>query len=300
MKNKSLFLCLFLVLINQFIAFAKAISTPNYFGETPHAYRLTGQYKSDNFGKWKLKNLENSFKKVSNRIFMAETEVTNQQYNYYLSALLEQKDFATLMVVKSEKVDWRGLLPEKLKNLADKALYPYGQPDEATFPAQNMSHEAAVGYCNWLTNFYNNEDPEKRKWKKVIFRLPTEEEWTTAARAGMEKAFKYPWKFNTPQNPKGCFLSNFNCTNEDCKDCKYSDQITKDGALFTAKADSYFPNDFGLYGMIGNVAEMTATKGLAKGGSWEDIPSECTLQSQKKYTNPSPAIGFRILMEIVE
>jgi formylglycine-generating enzyme required for sulfatase activity len=293
MKNKGLFICLFWVFLTQFNASAKAISTPIYLGGTP-------QYWSDNFGKWKLKNLENTFKKVTSRIFMAETEVTNQQYNYYLSALLEQKDFTTLMVAKSEKVDWRGLMPEKLKNLDDKVLFPYGKPDGAAYPAQNMSYEAAVSYCNWLTNFYNNEDPEKRKWKKVVFRLPTEEEWMTAARAGMEKAFKYPWKYNTPQNPKGCFLSNFNCTNEDCKDCKYSDKITKDGALFTAQADAYFPNDFGLYGMIGNVAEMTATKGIAKGGSWEDFPADCTIQSQKNYSNPSPAVGFRILMEIIE
>jgi formylglycine-generating enzyme required for sulfatase activity len=293
MKKTRLFLCLMMGLIAQFNTSANALATPIYNLGTP-------QYFNDNFGKWKLKNLENSFKKINERIYMAETEVTNQQYNYYLSYLLEQKDFTTLMVVKSEKVNWRSLLPDNLKNLADKALYPYGNPDGAAYPAQNMSYEAAVSYCKWLTDFYNNEDPEKRKWKKITFRLPTEEEWMTAVRGNMDKTFKYPWKFNTPQNPKGCFLSNYNCANEDCKDCKISDKITKDGALFTAKADSYFPNDFGLYGMIGNVAEMTATQGLAKGGSWEDIPAECTIQSQKKYTNPSPAIGFRILMEIVE
>jgi formylglycine-generating enzyme required for sulfatase activity len=258
------------------------------------------QYQSDNFGKWKLKNLENSFKKVTSRIYMAETEVTIQQYNYYLSYLLEQKDFNALMIAKSEKVDWRKLLPDSLKNLDDKTLFPHGFPEAPRYPAQNMSYEAAVSYCNWLTNFYNNEDAEKRKWKKVLFRLPTEEEWMTAARGQLDKSYKYPWKYNTPQNPKGCFLSNFNCTNEDCATCKITDKITKDGGLFTVQADAYFPNDFGLFGMIGNVAEMTATQGLAKGGSWEDIPSDCTIQSQKKYINPSPAIGFRILMEIIE
>jgi formylglycine-generating enzyme required for sulfatase activity len=258
------------------------------------------QYWGDIFGKWQLKNLENSFKKITGRIYVAETEVTNQQYGYYLAYLLEQKDFNTLMTVKADKTDWRKLLPEAYKKLDDKTLFPHGFPDKPTYPAQNMTYEGAVSYCNWLTNFYNNEPLDKRKWKKVLFRLPTEEEWMTAARAGVDKSFMYPWKFNSPRNPKGCFLSNFNCVNEDCKDCKVFDKITKDGALFTTQADAYFPNDFGLYGMIGNVAEMTATQGLAKGGSWEDIPSDCTIQSQKKYTGQSPAVGFRILMEIVE
>ncbi len=290
MKKNKLINCLFFILISANL---------NAFSEINSKF-TPPQYWSNNFGKWQLKNLENSFKKVSNRLFMAETEVTNQQYNYYLTALLEQKDFTTLMIVKSEKVDWHKLIPDNYRNLDDKTLFPFGFPDNPKNPAQNMSFEAAVSYCNWLTNFYNNEPIDKRKWKKVIFRLPTEEEWTTAALGGFEKSYKYPWRFNTPQNPKGCFLSNFNCTDEDCPNCKVFDKITKDGALFTAQADSYFPNDFGLYGIIGNVAEMTATKGLAKGGSWEDIPSECTIQSQKKYTNPSPAIGFRILMEILE
>jgi formylglycine-generating enzyme required for sulfatase activity len=290
----------FILILGLFAQFKSHAHTTPFFTPPPEEKSGRSPYLSDNFGKWKLKNLENSFKKITERVYMAETEVTNQQYNYYLSALLEQKDFTTLMIVKSEKVDWRGLLPDNLKNLDDKTLFRNGLPDAGVCPAQNMSYEAAVSYCTWLTNFYNNEDPEKRKWKKVVFRLPTETEWTIASRGKFDKSYSYPWAFNTPQNPKGCFLSNYNCAYEDCKDCKISDKISKDGALFTAKADSYFPNDFGLYGMIGNVAEMISPRGIAKGGSWEDIPALCTIQSQKKYTNPSPAIGFRILMEIVE
>lgn len=252
------------------------------------------------YKKWLLKNLENSFMKVTDKLYMSDTEVTIQQYNYYLSDLLEQKDFETLMLVKAEKTNWRALLPEIYKNLDDKMLFPHGYPDGLKYPAQNMPYEGAVGFCKWLTDFYNNEPLEKRKWKKVIFRLPTEEEWTIAARGSFDKTYQYPWRFNKPQNPKGCFLSNFNCINEDCPDCKVFDKINKDGAMFTAQADSYFPNDFGLYCVIGNVAEMVAERGIAKGGSWEDTPTQCTLQSQKKYTTPSPAIGFRVLMEIVE
>lgn len=260
---------------------------------------------NDQLGKWHIKNLESTFKKVSDKIYMAETEVTNQQYNYFLTYLLEQKDFNTLLKAKSDKVDWSNLVPKEFQNLSLKDLYPFNiYPDNPYNPAQNMSYEGAVLFCEWLTNFYNRESTEKRKWKKVKFRLPTEIEWMRAARGqNPQNKALYPWGFDSPKNKKGCFLSNFNCSNDNCE-CTIFDKnvhkVTKDGALFTTKADAYFPNDLGLYGMSGNVAEMVAEKGIAKGGSWEDIPSDCTIPSQKKYNTPSPAIGFRILMEILE
>ena len=52
--------------------------------------------------------------------------------------------------------------------------------------------------------------------------------------------------------------------------------------------------------MSGNDAEMLDKEGIAKGGSWEDLPSQCTIKSVKKYDAPSPAVGFRIVMEVVE
>ena len=284
---------LFLSLLLPFLGAANGV-----LGTSPELF--LSFLSKDNAGKWQLKNLENSFVKVTDRLYMAETEVTNQQYNYYLNDLLERKDFTTLMVVKAEKTEWRQLIPEKYRNLGDKVYFPYRFPDDKDYPAQNMTHEGAVKFCEWLTHFYNNDNVDKRKWKKVVFRLPTEDEWMAAARGKNGTAVKYPWGHDKPQNAKGCFLSNFNSFEVDCPTCKVFDDVTKDGGFFTVKADAYFPNDYGLYGMVGNVAEMIATSGVAKGGSWEDIPSECTIQSQKKYTNPSPAIGFRVLMEIIE
>lgn len=46
------------------------------------------------------------------------------------------------------------------------------------YPAVNISHEQARHYLAWLTEQYNQSP--KRKYKKVIFRLPTEAEWMYA------------------------------------------------------------------------------------------------------------------------
>jgi hypothetical protein len=75
---------------------------------------------------------------------------------------------------------------------------------------------------------------------------------------------------------------------------------SKDGAYFTVFTDAYFSTELGLFNTAGNIAEMIAEKGKAKGGSWEDIPENCTIKSIKNYDAPSPAIGFRVFMEIVE
>jgi hypothetical protein len=45
---------------------------------------------------------------------------------------------------------------------------------------------------------------------------------------------------------------------------------------------------------------MIATKNVAKGGSWNDSPLNATTISEQNYTTPSPKIGVRIFMEVIE
>jgi len=51
--------------------------------------------------------------------------------------------------------------------------------------------------------------------------------------------------------------------------------------------------------MSGNVAEMIQGGNIAKGGSWEDLPADCTISSKKTINGKSPAIGFRVFMEVL-
>ena len=67
-----------------------------------------------------------------------------------------------------------------------------------------------------------------------------------------------------------------------------------------ARTATYFPNNIGLYDVIGNVAEMIDDKGKACGGSWDDLPLESTIHSVKSYSDSDATIGFRVFMEVVE
>ncbi len=241
-----------------------------------------------------MKELEKGMKPVSNNLWAAETEVTNGQYEQFLMDLVSNKAFDALNICKTSRTDWRSLVPKEFAKLPDGELFKYGNPDEKDCPVQNISYEAAVQYCDWMTKVYN--DPgEKKKFGKVVFRLPTEAEWEQAALGKALPGSAYPWGGKLFQNKKGCYLGNFN-TDEPCADC-YLKHESNDGGFFTVKADSYYPNDLGLYNTTGNVAEMTSEKGKAKGGSWQDKPTDCTIQSVKSFVKPDPSIGFRIFME---
>ena len=70
-----------------------------------------------------------------------------------------------------------------------------------------------------------------------------------AARGGKELA-PFPWGGYYLRNAKGCLLANFK---------PGRGNYPEDGGQYTVKADAYFPNEYGLYNMSGNVSEWTET-----------------------------------------
>jgi formylglycine-generating enzyme required for sulfatase activity len=242
------------------------------------------------------KNIEKGMVKLNEKLYVSDVETTNLSYNLFLQDLVLHKEFDKLNICKSEKVDWRNIVDKRFKDLSNEELFENAKPEDDKCPVQNISYEAAVLYCEWITNVYSNV-ATKKKFKNVKFYLPSESEWEKAAQGNSLVVMNYPTS-NGFQNEKGCYLNNYKLNDDKYRCAKCDAGNAKDGAHFTVQADTYYPNNLGLFNMSGNVAEMISQKGKAKGGSWEDIPENCTIKSVKIYEKPSPAIGFRVFMEI--
>jgi hypothetical protein len=57
-------------------------------------------------------------------------------------------------------------------------------------------------------------------------------------------------------------------------------------------------NYLGLYNIIGNAAEMTAAKGVAKGGSFKSSVLELKPEAQQLYQGPQSWLGFRCVATV--
>lgn len=259
------------------------------------------------------KKIEEAFTPMDYHVnlYAGITEVTNAEYELFLSDLMKRKEFDQLQACKIYKTDWRSFLPDEHKNLDESILYTHGKPDNPNAPIQNISYEAAVAYCEWLSDVYNSIEHKKKRFKRVRFRLPTATEWELAASTLSPNSkqytfdeapnYLYPWLGPFYKNKLGCFLGNFDVSNaEPCDDCDTRDHPARDGGFFPVKVKTYFPNNYGMFNTSGNVAEMIQEKGKAKGGSWFHDPLDCSITVTQNYQEPQPYIGFRIFMEVLE
>lgn len=121
----------------------------------------------------------------------------------------------------------------------------FWHPGFDDYPVVGIAWKQANAFCYWRTNLWNGLESVNTE----DFRLPTEHEWEYAARGGHDLA-PFPWGGYYVRNTKGCLLANFKPGRGD---------YPADGGLYTVKADAYFPNDYGLFNMAGNVAEWTST-----------------------------------------
>ena len=177
------------------------------------------------------------------------------------------------------------------------------------YPVVGVSWSQANAFCNWRTKKKNNYLKGKKNGILVPdFRLPTEAEWESAARGGLEFA-TYPWGTGGTTSDRGCFLANFKPVRGD---------YAVDGALYTMEAKSYNSNDYGLYNMAGNVSEWTNTaynlssyymastmnpnvenrknkRKIIRGGSWKDVAYFLEVGSRDyEYADTARSyIGFR-------
>jgi gliding motility-associated lipoprotein GldK len=222
--------------------------------------------------------------------------------------------------VKSEAIE---IYPDTMVWIRD-FTYSYNEPMTRqyfshpafdNYPVVGVRWEQANAFCHWRTEMLESYLKTKKKTMIDPFRLPSEHEWEFAARGGKKNA-PYPWGGPYTRNHKGCLLANFKPVRGNYQD---------DGAFYTVRADAYFPNDYGLYNMSGNVAEWTSSqfyensytfvhdmnpdmkydhskldnetmkRKVIRGGSWKDVAFliQCGTRSYEYADSSKSYVGFR-------
>lgn len=254
---------------------AKMIKQLDKFDKKHYAFIPSGTYKTDNKS-WSIQ-----------AFYMQTTEVTNLEYRTFLFDLLIQNKKDEFLQAKPDQSRWTKDYSYSYNKPMEEHYFSHDAYND--YPVVAISRKGAEMYCKWLT-----EEVNKQRNTEFIndARLPNNYEWMYAASGGKENS-AYPWGGPYLRNSKGCYLANYK---------PLKDNYVDDGAFHTAKVTSYMPNDFGLYCMSGNVAEMVYFEKEnqlpgTKGGSWSSVGQEMQINDEnlrfKGQTNPSVDIGFR-------
>lgn len=193
---------------------------------------------------------------------LAKTNVSSEDYLIFLRATGYQPEPCNSLL------DMRWRVPS-----IGVAHPPYDE-EPALWPASCVSWKDAHAYIDWLNGEVRKERPTLAN-KTGPYRLPSEAEWEFAARAGTTTA-----RWWGEEIGRG---------NANCNGCgsAYDFHVL-------ANIDSFKPNPFGLYGMLGNVWQWTEDcwhKGyigapgdgrpwreqnckahVLRGGSWDNVP----------------------------
>lgn len=196
----------------------------------------------------------------------------------------------------------------------------YSHPAFGNYPVVGVTWKQATAFCEWRTHYLNSFLDSKKRATESDFRLPTEAQWEYAARGGRSQS-PYPWGGPYLRNKKGCLLANFK---------PGRGNYPEDGGFYTVRADAYWPNDFGLYNMAGNVAEWTSSlyyeggysfqhdmnpdirwnakdtdpprmkRKVIRGGSWKDVGYFLQTSTRNyEYQDTSKSyIGFRCVIDL--
>lgn len=219
--------------------------------------------------------------------YMRTTEVTNLEYRTFLFDLIIQGRKEDFLKARPDQKNWSTLTTDTLNPMEE--IY-FSHEAYNNYPVVNITSEGAQMFCQWLSESYENSDYVRKYGVIERARLPYYEEWYLAAsNAGQDSVF--PWGTLFTMNEDSCYLANF---------MPKPGRLYDDGGFYTVKVDSYNPNWYGIYNLVGNATEMVVTsEGIQHaGGGWMSPEDEIRLDNPKhlqKREGSYPTDGFRFV-----
>ena len=212
--------------------------------------------------------------------YIFKTETSNLDYLTFLESIKDKNSTQYKSALPDTTV-WSNKMSKNDSYMTQYLRYPGFK----AYPVVGISHENAMLYCKWLEESINAQMDGN---EKVIVKLPSETEWIRAARGDNQNAI-YPWEGSDLQNKKGGSLANY----------KKEKQNYSSGMIITAGVKYYRPNEFGIYQMSGNLAEMLDEPKKVKGGSWNMPANSLKIDESEIIDYPSNNVGFRPILMVV-
>lgn len=142
----------------------------------------------------------------------------------------------------------------------------FGHPAFGNYPVVGVNQLQALAYCDWKTIQWNNALLAANETKcRLIVRLPSSEEWEYAAIPEFPLSFSDTTQIKSYPDFYGGKTTNYGYKYNFGR--YYSEanvqlkSYVHDGFFYTAPANTYKPDPNGLYNLLGNVAEWTASRG---------------------------------------
>lgn len=236
---------------------------------------------------------------ISDNLYYDVSEIRNIDYREYLFWLGKHfgKDSREYLSALPDTTVW-----QSENNYYDPLIELYlRHPAYNNYPVVGVSYQQAVDYCNWRSDRVNeikyfrknNLKYDESKLPENIpvylkYRLPTREEWELVSAADYSR--KTSREMNRRRNHNN---SRYNFADQliECQTNKYHN------IHLTVPVRSFWSNVYGIYDIFGNVAEMIAEEGVAKGGSWYHKLSEIDPEEDFSYHKPEKWLGFRCVCE---